>query len=68
MMHSQPDSEMKYKPYMGINNITIDVCKYMSHTTSSILFDMLLRGFKHYVNLFQPCPFTKVTYYNLSEL
>lgn len=60
MMHNPLGDQIQYRPYMGINNITIDICKYMNGHTYSILFDMFLKNFKNYGNMYQPCPFAKV--------
>ena len=51
-------AEIKYKPYLGIHNITLDVCGYLGGKTPSMLADMLYKDIRKYSNIFHSCPFS----------
>ena len=48
----------KYSPVMGLKNITIDVCRYLSGSVGSHFVDIFANDLKKYSNAFHPCPFS----------
>lgn len=46
----------KGKSYLGIQNITLDLCKLASGEIKNVLFDMVTNGIEKYGNIMQPCP------------
>lgn len=46
-----------YRTYMGMNNITLDICRTFDGSLQSIFMDFFLNDFKRYSNFYHPCPF-----------
>lgn len=48
-----------YKTFMGMKNLTIDLCKYLGGSgISSAVIDILFPKIKEHSNAFHPCPFS----------
>lgn len=43
--------------YMGLRNVTIDICRALKGRVQSVLFDIMLADVKKYSNALHPCPF-----------
>lgn len=46
-----------YKTFLGLSNVTIDVCKVFSGKAQSIFLEMILGDLKKSTNMMHPCPF-----------
>lgn len=51
---------MKYKPFMGLSNVTTDVCKYLD-SGNSMIVEMFVDELKQHSNLIHACPFKVIT-------
>lgn len=49
-------NDMKFKPFLGIANLSMDLCSYLVNG-NSMLVNMFLEDFKRHSNLIHPCPF-----------
>lgn len=49
--------DTEYHIYMGLNNVTIDICNYMNGNLQSLLMDMFLNDVKQYGNVIHRCPY-----------
>lgn len=47
-----------YKTFMGMNNLTIDLCKYLGGGISTAVIDILFPNARTHSNVFHPCPFS----------
>lgn len=56
-------NDNKYKPFLGLSNIVVDICKYMENG-SMILLDLVVDLLKDRSNVIHKCPFS-VKYVNL---
>lgn len=50
-------NDAKFKPFLGLSNVTADLCQYLDHG-NSMLVDMFIDEIKKTSNLFHSCPFT----------
>lgn len=46
-----------YVVFMGLRNVTVDICRAFSGSVQFVVLDMILEDVKRYSNLFHPCPF-----------
>lgn len=49
-------NDLKFKPFLGLSNVTVDLCQYLDHG-NSMLVDMFIDQIKKTSNLFHSCPF-----------
>lgn len=49
-------TQLKFNPYIGLNNVTVNVCKFMNGNGNNNIVDMMLEILKKYGNIIQPCP------------
>ena len=56
-LSSRQDTK-QYSTVMGLKNITIDICRYMSGSVGSYIADIIVKELKKYSNAFHPCPFS----------
>lgn len=49
--------EKAFSIFMGIKNMTIDICKVFEGVTHSILVDIILKDLQTYSNIVHSCPF-----------
>lgn len=45
-----------FRPYMGLKNITIDICRVSTDRSHSVIIDWVLDDLKMYSNILEPCP------------
>lgn len=45
-----------FRPYMGLKNITIDICRVSSGKSHSVIIDWVLDDLRKYSNILEPCP------------
>lgn len=57
-MYGKKPRESDFKIFMGLKNITFDVCKLNSGKMQSFFYDMMLAGARKYTNTMHPCPYT----------
>lgn len=43
--------------FMGVRNVTIDVCRYMNGAVQSALLDIIVADLRKFTNLLHPCPY-----------
>lgn len=51
------NSDTAYKPVLGLNNYTIDICAFNSGGLKSLFVDLFVSDLRKYSNLLNPCPF-----------
>lgn len=49
-------SDLNFKPFLGLSNVTIDVCHYLING-NSMMVDLFLDDVKKHSNLIHSCPF-----------
>lgn len=57
MFHKERD-QIKFQAYIGISNVTIDLCKFFGGEDSHMLLDIFAGEIHKYGNIMQPCPLT----------
>lgn len=48
--------ELKFRPYIGINNIAINICKFLNGREKHDVLSMLVKGLDKAGNFMHPCP------------
>lgn len=56
LLHKK-NNEPKYRAFLGLRNVTIDLCRYLRGTSQSALMDSIIKNVKQFGNVFHPCPF-----------
>lgn len=51
-------NEQKYRIFLGLNNVTVDLCGYLKGAQQSGLMDIIVKDIKKYGNVFHACPFS----------
>lgn len=49
-----------YAVFMGLKNVTVDICRALSGHVQSLVVDIILKDIKNYSNLLHPCPFSVI--------
>lgn len=57
----------KFRVFMGVNNLTVDICKYANGQVASLLLDMFVNALTHNGNILHPCPFSVKLHYYYAE-
>lgn len=47
-----------YRIFLGMNNVTVDLCAYFGGSLSSAIMNVFFKDLKEHTNLFHPCPFS----------
>lgn len=50
-------NDIPFKSFLGLSNVTVDLCQYLEHGSGIMMVDMFVDEFKKSSNLFHPCPF-----------
>lgn len=57
LLHRKAD-EPKLRVFLGLRNVTVDLCRYLKGTFQSNLMDVVIKDVKKFGNIFHPCPFS----------
>lgn len=49
-------SQIRYRTYIGLNNVTLDICKFLNGGEGHMLLHMMSDGMENYGNFLEPCP------------
>lgn len=52
------EHEHNFKPFMAMNNYSVEICSYLKGTWRSMFLDMFSDSLTKYTNFVHPCPFS----------
>lgn len=50
----------KFETYMGIRNVTINLCSFLGGKMESIFIGVFTKDLRRHTNAFHPCPFSVI--------